>query len=169
MGDSDLMTGAKRIAATLKGPIGQIKLTRVVGQHLHWFEDVRSRGMTWDQIITVLTAAGATRADGTPFARGHVSSAVWRARKGISRPKPTGPESASATTSVHTKQRSRPRKSAESSGSKIPRRDRGPKDAPTEEQCAPTSGVQTNPDKADLMRLMRRAAKLRTSAGDEGG
>jgi len=97
MGNNDIMIGAKRTAAALKGPVGQIKLARVVDQHLRWFADDRSQGMTWDQTIAALTAAGATRADGTPFRRGPASSAVWRAERATSRAQATGPASATAS------------------------------------------------------------------------
>jgi hypothetical protein len=165
VGNNDMMIGAKRIAAALKGPVGQIKLARVVSQHIVWFEDARSQGMTWDQIVAALTAVGATRADGTPFTRGPVSSAVWRAEKAISRPKSRRP--AGGTTSAPAKQRVRRQESGASSGSKISDRERGQNEVSTKEQRAITAGVQTNSDRGALLRLMKRAGKQRTSADDD--
>lgn len=81
MRDNEIFEGAKALSDALSGPGGQIKLSRVIGRHLWWFERVRSRGMTWNQIAKVLAAAGATREDGRPFALGHLSSAVWRVQK----------------------------------------------------------------------------------------
>jgi hypothetical protein len=80
-----ILKGAKAISDALHGPGGQIKLSRVIARHLAWFELVRSRDMTWDQIIKVLAAAGATRENGPPFTLGHLSSAVWRAQKGVAK------------------------------------------------------------------------------------
>ena len=164
VGNSDIMIGAKRIAAALKGPVGQIKLARVVGQHVRWFEDARSQGMTWDQIVAALTAAGATRADGTPFARGPVSSAVWRATNRISRKKATGRKSTSPTAAPSAKG-SRNRASNEKSQRRNPDRNESAK----EEKRGPALGAQTNARKAELMRLMKRAGKMRARADDEGG
>lgn len=81
MDDEAIKEGAGRIAAALRSPAGQIKLARVVGAHLDWFDLVQRRGLSWDQMIRVLTDAGATRENGLPFSRGHLSSTVWRARQ----------------------------------------------------------------------------------------
>lgn len=81
MDDGAIKEGARRIAAALRSPAGQIKLARVVGAHLDWFDFVQHRGLSWDQIIRVLTDAGARRENGLPFSRGHLSSTVWRARQ----------------------------------------------------------------------------------------
>ena len=162
MGNNDIMIGARRIAAALKGPVGQIKLARVVGQHIRWFEDARSQGMTWDQIIAALTAAGATRADGTPFTRGPISSAVWRAEKSIGRPKPTRPAGAAAA-----KQRFRPRRSGAISGTKILHRVDSQSEASTKEQRAIKTGDKEDSGKSALLRLMKRAGKQRSSIEDD--
>lgn len=164
VGNNDMMIGAKRIAAALKGPVGQIKLARIVGQHIRWFEDARSQGMTWDQIVVALTAAGAARADQTPFTRGSVSSAVWRATNRISRKKATGRESTSPTATESAK-RSRDRASSQESRRRNPDRNESAK----EEKRGPALGAQTNARKAELMRLMKRAGKIRANADDEGG
>lgn len=81
MQDKAIMDGAKAIAASLQGPGGQIKLSKVVADYLPWFDLARERGMSWDQMIRVLANAGATRESGLQFTRGHLSSAVWRARQ----------------------------------------------------------------------------------------
>ena len=80
-GSDDLTLGARRIAHALAGPAGHIGLARVVMKELEWFDRAQARGLTWDQVIAVLHAAGAGRQSGLPFSRGHVSSCVWRARK----------------------------------------------------------------------------------------
>lgn len=81
MDDDAIKEGARKIAAALRSPAGQIKLARVVGHHLDWFDLVQRRGLSWDQMIRVLADAGATRENGLPFSRGHLSSTVWRARQ----------------------------------------------------------------------------------------
>lgn len=77
--DEDLLKGAQAIAADLQLPDGgRIKLARIVDGHLDWFERARGRGLEWSDIVAVLARAGATRSDGRPLSRGHVSSLVWR-------------------------------------------------------------------------------------------
>lgn len=79
--DDFLKEGARTIATAMHSPAGQIKLARVVANHLDWFERAQRRGLSWDQMIRLLTAAGAKRGNGLPFTRGHLSSSVWRARQ----------------------------------------------------------------------------------------
>lgn len=81
MDDDAIKEGARKIAAALRSPAGQIKLARVIGRHLDWFDLVQRFGLSWDQMIRVLADAGATRENGLPFSRGHLSSTVWRARQ----------------------------------------------------------------------------------------
>ncbi|MFC5423670.1 hypothetical protein ACFPOB_29480 [Bosea eneae] len=87
--DEDLLKGAQAIAADMKLPDGgRIKLARIIDDHLAWFERARGRGLEWSDIVAVLARAGATRSDGRPLSRGHVSSLVWRKQRGSNAPAP---------------------------------------------------------------------------------
>lgn len=80
--NDEIEAGAKAIVEDLKMPGGrQKKLAKVVAAHLSWFDAAEARGMTWDDMIAVLAAAGARRKSGLPLSRGTLSSAVWRKRK----------------------------------------------------------------------------------------
>lgn len=81
MNDEGLLEGAASIASDLIGPGGPIKLAKIVHRHLAWFAFAEARGMTWAQMAVVLFDSGATRANGTAFTIGHLSSCVWRARR----------------------------------------------------------------------------------------
>jgi hypothetical protein len=97
LNNRELETGAKAIAQDLKLPGGrQAKLARVVEKHLGWFELAEARGLTWDDMIAALAAAGVRGDDGLPLKRGTLSSTVWRKRnQGRAKP-PTGGEEAAA-------------------------------------------------------------------------
>jgi len=85
--DEDLLKGAQAIAADMKLPDGgRIKLARIIAGHLDWFERARERGLEWSDIVALLARAGATRGDGRPLSRGHVSSLVWRKQQGLNAP-----------------------------------------------------------------------------------
>jgi hypothetical protein len=79
LSDENLIEGARSIAADMQLPHGrQLKLAKVVDNHLVWFEKARARGLEWSDIIDLLYKAGVARSDGRPLSRGHVSSLVWR-------------------------------------------------------------------------------------------
>jgi len=85
--DRDLEKGAEAIADNLKLPGGRRKkFSRVVEDHLAWFDAAEARGLTWADMSIVLAAAGATGDDGSPLSVGTLSSAVWRKRKEASQP-----------------------------------------------------------------------------------
>ena len=67
---------------------GRIKLARVIDSHLGWFERARGRGLEWSDIVAVLARAGATRGDGRPLSRGHISALVWRKQQESTSPAP---------------------------------------------------------------------------------
>ncbi|MAN76234.1 MAG: hypothetical protein CML24_03300 [Rhizobiales bacterium] len=79
LSDENLIEGAQSIAADMQLPHGrQLKLAKVVDNHLVWFEKARARGLEWSDIVDLLYKAGVARSDGRPLSRGHVSSLVWR-------------------------------------------------------------------------------------------
>jgi hypothetical protein len=82
--NDEVEAGAKAIARDFELPGGRrAKLARVVARHLDWFEAAEARGMTWDDMIAVLAAAGARRPNGLPLSRGTLSSTVWRKRNDV--------------------------------------------------------------------------------------
>lgn len=151
MDDDAIKEGARRIAAALKSPAGQIKLARVVSAHLGWFDLVQRRGLSWDQMIRILTDAGATRENDLPFSRGHLSSAVWRARQ--ERP----------TTAVASPQASLPSDTGLASPS-LPAPAKARPDSAAPEA---RGGVQPHTNKEGLRDYMRRAAEARRSPTED--
>jgi len=155
----DLTAGAKEIAKALNGPTGQIPLARVVGQHISWFDRARDLGLTWDQMIAVLLAAGACRTDGLPFRRGHISSAVWRAHREAKPSKTTRPGN-------HPFEPAPVR--ADSMG-RTRRSDRSPPSFPSPESLKPNEhgpkpAVSARPStgkSSDTLAFMRKAAAVR--------
>lgn len=82
LSDEELTKGAKAIAEDMRvGETRRVKLARIIDDHLDWFDLARARGLEWTDIIEVLFKAGATRPDGRPLSRGHLSSLVWRKQK----------------------------------------------------------------------------------------
>ncbi|MGE0769389.1 MAG: hypothetical protein AB7L90_23360 [Hyphomicrobiaceae bacterium] len=154
MDDEAIKEGARRIAAALRSPAGQVKLARVVGAHLDWFDLVQHRGLSWDQMIRVLADAGAMRENGLPFSRGHLSSTVWRARQERQQeiavppqqpppPRPAFPQT-QAPAARSARETFRSNETAQDSGAS---------------PSAPT-------DKGNLRDYMRRAAEARRRAED---
>ena len=59
---------------------GQMKLSRLVAEHLGWFDVAERRGMGWRDMIRALTAAGVVGKSGKPLSVGTLSVTVWRKR-----------------------------------------------------------------------------------------
>ena len=76
-----LETGARAIAGDLQLPGGgSKKIARVVADHLDWFDEAEARGMTWSDMVRLLTGAGAVGNGGKPLSLSTLSSTVWRKR-----------------------------------------------------------------------------------------
>lgn len=79
------------------------KLSRLVAEHLWWFDAAERRGMSWRDMIRAMATAGVTGREAKPVSVGTLSSSVWRARtkaaeeadsprpEGRPRPKPSEP------------------------------------------------------------------------------
>jgi hypothetical protein len=79
--DRKIKLGAKAIADDLHLPDGGRKmLSRVVADHLEWFDAAEARGLTWSDMIRLLSAAGAVGKNGKTLLVGTLSSTVWRKR-----------------------------------------------------------------------------------------
>ncbi|WP_028138846.1 hypothetical protein [Bradyrhizobium japonicum] len=79
--NKELQTGLKAMSEDyhlLNG--GRKRLSRLVASHLWWFDAAERRGMSWRDMIGVLTAAGISGRGGQPLSVGTLSSTVWRAR-----------------------------------------------------------------------------------------
>ena len=82
----EIEAGAKLIAEEFRLPGGSMKmLTRVVEDHLDWFDKAEARGFTWSGISRLLFAAGAKGRNGRPFSVGTLYSTVWRKREAAKR------------------------------------------------------------------------------------
>lgn len=147
MDDAFLKEGAGRIAAAMQSPAGQIKLARVVANHLDWFEQAQRRGLSWDQMISLLTAAGAKRENGLAFTRGHLSSSVWRARQEQGGDKSSGLQAPTRSDIVPT-----PAPAAAHPVTEVTR---------TDHRRRTEVSPSAPPDKSDLRDYMRRAAEAR--------
>jgi hypothetical protein len=98
--NKEIEAGARLIAEDLQLPGGgSKKLARVVHSHLEWFDAAEARGMTWSDMIRLLSAAGALGKDGRRLTVGTLSSTVWRKRAQEKSKKEATPQSARGTRS----------------------------------------------------------------------
>ncbi|WP_371422211.1 hypothetical protein [Tardiphaga sp.] len=87
--NKEIEAGAKSIAEDLALPGGrQKKLARVVENYLDWFDAAEARGLTLNDMIGLLFAAGAKGRNGRPISIGTLSSAIWRKRRKSQAPVP---------------------------------------------------------------------------------
>jgi hypothetical protein len=83
--DKDIESGARAIAEDFKLPGGRRKaVAKLVRHHLSWFDVAKARGMAVDDILRLLTRAGATYEDGSSINFETLSNALWRKRNGKS-------------------------------------------------------------------------------------
>ncbi|MEW6769744.1 MAG: hypothetical protein AB1342_17105 [Pseudomonadota bacterium] len=79
--NKELEAGLKAMAEDFHLPGGgRKKLSRLVAEHMDWFDAAERRGMGWRDMIRVLTAAGVNGRGGKPLSVGTLSSTVWRKR-----------------------------------------------------------------------------------------
>lgn len=80
-GNKELESGLKAMAEDFQLPGGgRKKLARLIAEHLWWFKAAERRGMSWQDMIRALTAAGVTARGEKPLSVGTLSSTVWRKR-----------------------------------------------------------------------------------------
>jgi hypothetical protein len=189
MANKEIEAGARLIAEDLQLPGGgSKKLARVVHNHLEWFDAAEARGMTWSDMIRLLSAAGALGKDGRRLTVGTLSSTVWRKRAEAESKKETTLQSARGTRSAklgRVTTRLRPEKAVQNavdrgspagdncSSGKRPRKEHAasrkmatethkPKNSPS----AATRSRSETPDnpsapKNDVLAFMNRAAAAR--------
>jgi hypothetical protein len=81
LSNKELEAGLKAMTEDFHLPNGGRKrLSRLVASHLWWFDAAERRGMSWRDMIGMLTAAGVNGKGGQPLSVGTLSSTVWRAR-----------------------------------------------------------------------------------------
>jgi hypothetical protein len=79
--DKELETGLRRMSEDFYLPGGgRMKLSRLVAEHLGWFDVAELRGMGWRDMIRALTAAGVVGRTGKHLSVGTLSSTIWRER-----------------------------------------------------------------------------------------
>jgi hypothetical protein len=79
--DKELETGLRRMSEDFYLPGGgRMKLSRLVAEHLGWFDVAERRGMGWRDMIRALTAAGVVGRTGKHLSVGTLSSTIWRER-----------------------------------------------------------------------------------------
>lgn len=82
--NKDLEAGLKALADDHHLPGGgRKKLSRLVADHMDWFEAAEKRGMGWRDMSKALSAVGVTSKRGKPLSIGTLSSTVWRNRAAI--------------------------------------------------------------------------------------
>ena len=81
LSNKELEAGLKAMTEDFHLPNGGRKrLSRLVASHLWWFDAAERRGMSWHDMVGMLTAAGVNGKGGLPLSVGTLSSTVWRAR-----------------------------------------------------------------------------------------
>lgn len=79
--NKEIHLGARLIGKDSEFPGGgSKKLSRIVHDHLQWFDAAEARGMTWSDMIKLLSANGVVGRNGKPLSVGTLSSTVWRER-----------------------------------------------------------------------------------------
>jgi len=79
--NKELEAGLKAMAEDFHLPGGgHKKLSRLVTEHMDWFDAAERRGMGWRDMIWALTSAGITGRGGKSLSVGTLSSTVWRKR-----------------------------------------------------------------------------------------
>lgn len=181
--NKDIESGARIVAEDFKLPGGRRKaVAKLVKDHLSWFDAAKARGMAVEDILSLLTSAGATYDDGSAVNFDTLSNALWRKRNGASagptkmdEPQPLRSNSvaggrATEPTNVHkpaTKNRPRqpvnpiaPNRTAKPGGDLVTG------GAPGKRPHARVQGEKPKASNADVLGFMKRAAAIRRPRGE---
>lgn len=89
----DLKQVSARLAADFFSPAGPIPVERLVTRHIDAFEDMRTSGLTWEQISRLLAGAGVLRNNGSAFPPSHLRGIYGRQRKRLQEKRVAKPSS----------------------------------------------------------------------------
>ena len=78
---NEIQSVVEKLGCAFDPGAGPIPLERVVALHLGAFQDLRARGLTWEQISRLLVRAGVVRPDGRPFGAAHLRGIYARQLK----------------------------------------------------------------------------------------
>jgi hypothetical protein len=182
--DRKLKLGAKAIADDLHLPGGGKKmLSRVVAHHLEWFDAADARGLTWSDMIRLLSAAGAVGQNGRALLVGTLSSTVWRkraeAQEADSKASKTGSTRLGGPRDLISKglpvspsfKKALDRTAATGkirSGRKLPGKNQaGPVQAKAEISEPTKIAREPTSSKKDALAFMKRAAAIRRRSGED--
>ncbi len=181
--NKDLESGARIVAEDFKLPGGRRKaVAKLVKDHLSWFDAAKARGMAVEDILSLLTSAGATYDDGSSINFDTLSSALWRKRNGasagptkIDKPQPRRPNKIAIGRAVEPTNghkpaaKHRPRqpvhpidanRTAKAGGDLVTSR------VPGKRPHARIPVEKPKASSADVLGFMRRAAAIRRTRGE---
>jgi len=181
--NKDIESGARIVAEDFKLPAGRRKaVAKLVKDHLSWFDAAKARGMAVEDILSLLTSAGATYDDGSSINFDTLSNALWRRRNGTSveptkidkvrprRPNKVASRRAIESTKAHKPAaKHRPRQPVHPiapRGTAKPEDDLVTNGAPGKRPHPQVQGEKPKPSSADVLGFMRRAAAIRRPRGD---
>jgi hypothetical protein len=167
----DLQAGVRLIAEDFRLPNGRRKkIAKLVKEHWGWLEAAQARGMVVEDILAMLTAAGATYDGGVPIKFATLSNAIWRRRAAQA----CRPEKAPATSKVQKAAGSRrpagpagrKRKQASAAGFIAPAQARSRAGIQAKDRELPVQKPVATGSGAGVLKFMRRAAALRRPPDD---
>ena len=181
--NKDIESGARIVADDFKLPGGRRKaIAKLVKDHLSWFDAAKARGMVVEDILSLLTSAGATYDDGSSINFDTLSSALWRKRNGASvepekivEPHPRRPNQIASgravePTNVHKPAaKHRPRQAVHPTGPNRTAKLRGDlltSEMPGKKPHARVSAEKPKASSAEVLGFMRRAAAIRRPRGE---
>lgn len=176
--NKDIESGARIVAEDFNLPGGRRKaVAKLVRDHLSWFDAAKARGMAVEDILSLLTRAGAIYEDGASINFDTLSNALWRRRNGtsagptkIDEPQPRRPNKIASRravepTNVHkpaAKHRPRqPVHATDPNRSAKPGGDLVTGGVPGKRPHARVHGEKPKSSSADVLGFMRRAAAIR--------
>jgi hypothetical protein len=181
--NKDIEAGAQIVAEDFNLPGGRRKaVAKLVKDHLSWFDAAKARGMAVEDILSLLTSAGATYDDGSSINFDTLSNALWRKRNGasvepekIDEPQPPQSNNVAGGRSVkHTKRhkaspKHRPRQPVNPIAPKRTAKAGGylvNDGAPGKQPHPRVQNEKPKASSADVLGFMRRAAAIRRPRGE---
>jgi hypothetical protein len=181
--NKDIESGARIVAEDFKLPGGRRKaVAKLVKDHLSWFDVAKARGMAVEDILSLLTSAGATYEDGSSINFDTLSNALWRKRNSssieptkIEKTPPRRPNKIASgrvvePTDMHRPAaKRRPRLPVHSTDHNRPAKPGGDlvtSEVPGKRPHSRVQGEKPKASSADVLGFMRRAAAIRRPRGE---